>query len=393
MKRILLVTTAFAGGGRAPWLLDDLAAEFARAGNRVDVVVADAKYPRPRGWYVTADEGVRVLSVGPESSSGGPLGKLLRYLRACIGLHGLGFRVTGSDYDLAIYTSIAAFTWGFPSRMRRRGRAKVLTLVYWDFFPIHQYEIGRMRVRAVRPIAKRAERAAMQRADRIAVMSPANRRFLEGYFPGLSAEIDIVPPWSSSSEVMPDPGKWESDELEVIFGGQLVKGRGLETLIAAASILNANDNGGIRIQIAGSGSEEESLRSLATGLSNVQFFGQLSREDYRNMLATAHLGVAITVPGVSPPTFPSKIGEYAGAELPVLVAVEQSSDAGAVVERYDAGYAVPAGEPDALAEVLRRAREEFVSGELRRKAANARYLWKKELSVSRAAASLLGPIE
>lgn len=383
----------FAGGGRGPWLLDDLAVELARAGNRVDVVVADAQYPRPRGWSETADEGVRVLSVGPERGAGGPLGKLLRYLRVGTGLHGLGFRETGSDYDLAIYTSIAAFSWGFPSRMRRRGRAKLLTLVYWDFFPIHQYEIGRMRVRALRPIAKRAERAAMRRADRIAVMSPANSRFLEGYFPGLSAEVDIVPPWSSSSEVVPDPGKWESGGLEAVFGGQLVKGRGLETLIAAAAILDADDEGGIRIRIAGGGSEEERLRSLAAGLGNVRFLGQLSRDDYRGVLATAHLGIAITVPGVSPPTFPSKIGEYAGAELPVLVAVERSSDAGELVERYEAGYAVPAGDAEALAEVLRRAREEFVSGELRRKAANARYLWKKELSVSRAAASLLGPIE
>lgn len=389
MKRILLVTTMFEGGGRGPWLLDDLAAELARAGNRVDVVVADAQYPRPRGWSETADEGVRVLSVGPEHGAGGSFGKLLRYLRVGIGLHGLGFRETGSDYDLAIYTSIAAFSWGFPSRMRKRGRVKLLTLVYWDFFPIHQYEIGRMRVRALRPIAKWAERAAMKRADRIAVMSPANSRFLQEYFPGLSAELDIVPPWSSSSEVVPHPTKWEHGELYVVFGGQLVKGRGIETLIAAAAILDNEGEDGIRIQIAGSGSEEVRLRSLAEGLGNVNFLGQLSRDGYRAKLATAHLGIAITVPGVSPPTFPSKIGEYAGAELPVLVAVEQSSDAGELVERYEAGYAVPAGDAVALAEVLRRARDELVSGELRQKATNARSLWEQELSVTRASGRLL----
>lgn len=389
MKKILLVTTMFEGGGRGAWLLDDLAAEFARAGNQVDVVVADAQYPRPRGWTETTEKGARVLSVGPDHGAGGTFGKLLRYLQVGIGLHGLGFRETGSDYDIAIYTSIAAFSWGFPSRMRRLGRVKQLTLVYWDFFPIHQYEIGRMRVRAIRPIAKWAERAAMKRADRIAVMSPANSRFLKEYFPGLSAELDIVPPWSSSSEVVPDPNKWGGSVLEAVFGGQLAKGRGLETLIAAASILEAKNERQIRIRIAGSGSEEVRLRSLAAGLSNVQFLGQLSRDDYRSMLAAAHLGIAITVPGVSPPTFPSKIGEYAGAEVPVLVAVEQSSDAGELVERYEAGYTVSAGDAEALAEVLRLSREEFISGELQQKAFNTRSLWEQELSVRRAADRLL----
>ena len=268
----------------------------------------------------------------------------------------------------------------------------MLTLVYWDFFPIHQYEIGRMRIRALRPIAKWAERTAMKRTDRIAVMSPANKCFLEEYFPGLTAEVDIIPPWSSPSKVVSNPAKWEDNELIAVFGGQLAKGRGLETLIAAAAILEAGHEYGIRFMIAGSGSEEKRLRSLAAGLCTVQFLGQLDRDDYRGMLATAHLGIAITVPGVSPPTFPSKIGEYSGAELPILVAVEQSSDAGELVERHEAGYAVPAGDPEALAEALRRVRREFVSGELRRKAANARTLWEQELSVGRATAGLLRPI-
>lgn len=395
--RILLIATVFAAPGRSPWLLDDLAEQFRSTGHEVDVLVADAR-GRGSDEDVTAPAGMRVLDLAPPRSPRGRFAKLRTYLHIGWQLHTTGWRFARENgpYDVVLWTSIAAFAWGFPSRVRRKGIAAQALVILWDFFPVHQFDIGRIRARWAGPLLKSIERAAIHRADVIAVMSPANERFLRTYFPSLPARAIIVPPWSSSGNEKPDLGRWQSDTFRVIFGGQLTYGRGISSLIAAARTLSSEpDLGPYEIIIAGDGPDRRKLEEEARDISAIRFTRGLPRDEYRALLTTAHLGIAITVAGVTPPTFPSKISEYCGLGVPVIVAVEGSSDAGELVDRAGAGFALAAGDVGAICAALRTAAAEFYAGSLVERGTAARALWESQLSVESAAAKIaeaVGPM-
>jgi len=229
----------------------------------------------------------------------------------------------------------------------------------------------------------------MKNADVIAVMSPANERFLRTYHPSVHAHTIVVPPWASDPLLPTAERRPRQERFTVIFGGQLVAGRGVNTLLHAARQLQA-DELPIDVLIVGDGPGRIDLVTLAEkmGLTNVTFLSKLPRGEYRRLLQSAHVGVAITVPRVTPPTFPSKIAEYCAARVPIVVCIEAASDAGAMVEAAGAGFAVPAGDETSLASAIRTLYGEFLGGELESRANKARALFESELSVERAAETL-----
>lgn len=391
--KILLVSDQFEGPSSNPWLIDDLAHSFTSFGHEVDVLIHSATKPRSRGAQQNADANVRAFSVGTTRVPASTLGKLLSYAFTGIRLHTTGVRfLRRSKYDLAVYTSIAAFSYGFPSRLRRRGTVDHLVFVMWDFFPIHQLEIGRINAHGLAPGLKRLEKLAIKRADVVAVMSPANKAFFCEYHPGISAPIIVIPPWAAPNDLSVGIVA-KRPVFTAVFGGQLVKGRGVDTLLDAARQLQI-DGVEIRIIIAGEGPDLEALsrRAQQLDLQNTEFVGMLPRKEYRTMLRSAHVGIAVTVAGVSPPSFPSKIVEYCANALPVIVCVEASSDAGEYVELNEVGFAVDAGDSAGLAHALHRSLLEHSDGTLTDRGARAHALFMNELSSDRAAWQMLASI-
>ncbi|WP_345801886.1 glycosyltransferase family 4 protein [Microbacterium sp. AZCO] len=369
--------------------MDDLASELVRQGHEVDVVVADATHPGPRGFRDGSPDGLRVFSVGPEGVRPGAAFKLLAYLAMGWRLHTHAPRALRKQYDLGVYTSIASFTWGLPARLRRSGRIRRLMLVLWDFFPVHQLEIGRIRAGWAAAPMKAIEKSAIVDADVVALMSDANVRFFRSYF-GLGSETIVLPPWSSSGSIDDAPGRWRASTLRVLWGGQIARGRGLDVLLDAARILEADPatRESVEILIAGDGPERERMQNAARDLGIVRFLGALPRDDFRRLLASAHLGMAITVEGVSVPTFPSKIVEYSGAGLPSLVCIESASDVRDLVMSRGIGLVAPADDPEAIATQIRAAYAELRQNELERRSTAARAFWADELSVEHAARTI-----
>ncbi len=388
--KVLVVTNYFAGKDLNPWLIDDIAVALSAAGHQVDVIVHDAKNGHTRGESPSGTPKVRVWHVGSTKARAGKIGRVVGHLQAAWGLRTIARRLTRNEkYDLGIYTSIALFSWGFPRWAKRRSVVARLVLVLWDFFPIHQAEIGRIGTFPPLSALKRIERWAIAVADVVALMSPANAEYFRNYHPNLKMPTAIVPPWSSSGSREQPRFGGTRDRFTVVFGGQLARGRGVGDVLEAAALVQ--DSGDpIDFIIAGSGPEEGLLRSRAgqLGLSNTLFTGELAREDYRDLLRTVHVGLAITVPGVTAPSFPSKIVEYCGLGLPVIVATEAASDAGASIENAGAGVAVPVGDPAALAHAIRRLHGERESGTLIARGRAARMLYEAELSSARAAESI-----
>jgi glycosyltransferase involved in cell wall biosynthesis len=388
--RILIVSHGFAGAHQNPGLLDDLAVTLAGMGDEVDIVVHDAKFARSRGRTVSPDGTVRIESVGPSTIRRGRLGKLINHTVAGFGLHRfVGSINRATPYDLCIYASIGILSWGAPARLRRTNRVSRLVFVLWDFFPIHHRQIGRIKARFFLEPLRRLEGLAMKDADRIAVMSPANETFLRRYHPRIDVPTVIVPPWSTEHTELRDHDPAHNERFTVIFGGQLVEGRGVDTLIRSVAHLRAK-NRPIHLAIAGDGHARTQLVRLTKdlGSSGITFLGQLSREEYRTIMRSVHVGVAITVPHVTSPTFPSKIVEYCAAGVPAIVCVEESSDAGDLVEGAGAGIAARAGDVADLSRAIETLFDEHRAGTLGHRSRRARELFTSRLSVHKAAEAL-----
>jgi len=85
------------------------------------------------------------------------------------------------------------------------------------------------------------------------------------------------------------------------------------------------------------------------------------------------------VPNVSIPSFPSKIVDYCAAGLPVIVCIEDASDAGDIVAAANAGIKVAAGDEGALAQAIETMWQEHEQGTLAARGNAARALFVREL--------------
>ena len=388
--RVLLVAGVFAKYGGDPWLIDDLAAELARRGALVEVLVYDVSNTRPAGVQQSNTENVRVFSVGPQRQTHSRALRMLSYLTTMIRLrrHGLGL-VGKRRYDICIYFSPAILSAGLPGHLRRHNRVRRLVFVLWDFFPVHHMEIGSIRYRSLERPLRWLERRAIEHADAIAVMSDRNAQYLSAYHPSYSGQVLIVPPWGGVDGPMSSQLP-KFREFTVVFGGQLTAGRGVETLLDAAEIL-IKQRLPARIMIIGSGPNRARLQLSASGrkLVNVVFADRVSRSEYLSTIGQAHVGLAITVADVSVPSFPSKIVDYFRVGIPAIVSVERASDVGSLIEDAGAGLAVDAGNAKALAGTIELLWREWLVGTLAWRGVNARAFYRDNLSTSAATDILL----
>ena len=294
-------------------------------------------------------------------------------------------------------TRVAYFSPAFlalgPMLVFARGKrpSPVLVMVLWDFFPIHQDEIGRLPRFAPRGLLKRLERAAIGLADTVLVMTPRNEEFLHRYHPDIHAHVAMQPPWGGrASESLPGSKHEREERFVVVFGGQLTAGRGVEDLLLAAQILNGREVPA-EILVIGDGPHRDRLMRQAEdlGLKNVRFVGRLPRNAYLELLGTASAGIAVTVGGVSIPSFPSKTVDYCRCGVPVIACTEETSDFGEVIEGQAGGLACYPGDALGLADAIVKLYKEWLDGDIAVRRESSRRFFFQNLTSERAASMVL----
>ena len=127
----------------------------------------------------------------------------------------------------------------------------------------------------------------------------------------------------------------------------------LENVIETAGLLR--DEPGVHFLLVGQGPEKESLQKRAreAGLENVTFLPPVGRSQMPSLTQAADLGYLglqkkdLFRYGVSP----NKLYEYMSAGVPVLFAIDTIHDE---VSEAQCGFSLPAQDPAALADALRR---------------------------------------
>jgi glycosyltransferase involved in cell wall biosynthesis len=240
--------------------------------------------------------------------------------------------VHSHEFTMAVYGAAAA---------RRVGLRHVITMHGGRYFAAQ----WRRRV---------AMRWAARRSDALVAVSSATAEHLAGSLGLAPAAVTVIPNGIPFREGARDTVRRElgiaPDELLLVAVGNLYAVKGHMILLQALSTLHrSGEQLPWRLAIAGRGDEEMPLRTFAEaeGLTDrVHLLGY--REDVPDILAA---GDVFVMPSLSE-GLPLALVEAMSASLPVI-----ASEVGGipeVVEHEREALLTPPGDPDALADALRR---------------------------------------
>jgi colanic acid biosynthesis glycosyl transferase WcaI len=228
-------------------------------------------------------------------------------------------------------------------------RARQIPMVLWlhDLLPEGAAATGILdedsaTVRA----SRRLERAAYRTAERIVVLS---RSFEENLLAkGVPAEkVDLI--YYPATLPIPDerPARALGDPPTVICMGNIGLSQGLAELVRAFEASEEMERRGVRLVIRGAGVAADEVRAEIRS-ERTQMPGLLGHEALAHELQRFDLALVTQSYEGTEFNLPSKLMNYMGHGLPVIAAVNPSSEAARLVCEAGAGWVVDSSHPELL---------------------------------------------
>ena len=136
--------------------------------------------------------------------------------------------------------------------------------------------------------------------------------------------------------------------LRLVYAGNMGRSYDLATLVGFVK-----GDGGVSLDLAGTGPEEARLRALAGDCPRIRFHGYLGEEELRRLLASGDAGV-IPMFDASCVGVPGKLADYAAAGLPVLNSLHGETER--LLADAGAGFTYATGDGASLRDAVARLR-------------------------------------
>jgi glycosyltransferase involved in cell wall biosynthesis len=208
------------------------------------------------------------------------------------------------------------------------------------------------RARRALAAARRLEPLAPRAADAIVVCSPGFADHLRVL--GIpDARVSTVLNWVDTDwirfvEAQP------SRRLRVLYTGNIGYTQGFGTLAAALPLAGV----GVDAEVVGDGNAAHEVRRLAEGVPGLTVRPPVERERYPELLESADAFLVIQRDVAAGANLPSKIASYLAAGRPIVASISPDTPAAALLHETGAAVLVPPEDPAALAQALRRVRDE-----------------------------------
>lgn len=364
--RICFLTQYFYPDVGAPQArLYELAVRIAARGHRMTVVTAVPWYPEGRvkpGYRgrLRVDEevdGIRVIRTWLYATKTGGLAKrMANYLSFAATAPLAGFWGLGRQ-DILLVESPPLFLGPSGWAMARATGAR-LVLNVSDVWPETAVLLGMLdRDHPFVRAAYRLEAWLYRHSDLVTGTSQGIIDNIVDRFPDVPAAV--IPNAVDTSVFRPDCGSpeirrqfgVEDGQVAFVYAGLHGLLQGLEYVVEAARLLRERSD--IRFVMVGDGPKREEIMELAAGygLENIRFHGLRPKKAMPAILAS--MDAALVPLGMElPGAMPSKSYEALSCGLPLVVA--SKADIADFVARHEVGYAVEPGDPEALADMVRR---------------------------------------
>jgi glycosyltransferase involved in cell wall biosynthesis len=271
----------------------------------------------------------------------------------------IGLRV--KNVDLVWGSSPPIFQGATAWALARLKRVPFLFEVR-DLWPAFAVAVGVLRSPVLIWASEWLEGFLYRHADQVVVNSPG---FIEHVKSRGARNVELIPNGADTTMFNPeDRGdefrerlgiapKSEAGAFLALYAGAHGLSNDLGVVLEAAARLQECPE--ITIALLGDGKEKQNLIDLAAsmGLSNVRFLAPLPKAEMPLALSGADACIAILKPiPVYTTVYPNKVFDYMAAGRPVVLAID--GVVREVVEKANAGIAIPPGDPQALAVAIRR---------------------------------------
>ncbi len=360
---ILLIHQAFAainepGGTRH----HEFARQLTRRGHRVTIIASQVSYLTGRtvgdgGWLTREvdDAGVEILRCRNYSGwHRSFLHRMLSFLSFMAVSFWTGLRV--ANVDLVWGTTPPIFQ-AVTARWIAGLKRKPFLLEVRDLWPSFAVAVGVLTNPLLIGLSEWLERGLYRRADRVVVNSPG---FIEHVRSRGAQQVEVVPngvDLAMFERIKKDQSLRRelglSEGFLVIYAGAHGMSNDLRTVLKAAELLQSEED--IHFVFLGDGKEKTNLMALAESmkLRNLHFLPSIPKDQIASTLVQADAGLAILLAvDAYRTTYPNKVFDYMAAGLPVVLAIDGVIRQ--VVEGAGAGLFAQPGDPEAIAETVKR---------------------------------------
>jgi colanic acid biosynthesis glycosyl transferase WcaI len=362
MSRILLVTTNYwpEPTGIAIYTTD-LAEALQTEGHQVTVLTSLPHYP----WWkvpvefshfsegVTSHNGIQVIRakhfIPPRMNA---LLRIRFEISLWWNLRRVSKGLMGKEFDVVIacMPTVAA---GIVGKRISKRLGVPFGLIVQDLSGAGARQSGLQGGALISKFAQVVEGRALHAADRLVVVSPAMKDVVIG-FGVKSRRINQILNYSARTIANEDKTSarrkfgWATEDFVVIHTGNMGAKQDLENVVRAADVLTGESQ--IKIYLVGHGNQENILKALCEGKSNIAVLPAVSDADYSALLSAADLLLVNERSTQMEMSLPSKLTSYLYSERPVLAAVPR----GGATWKFLDGVAelVEAADPKALAKKI-----------------------------------------
>lgn len=231
------------------------------------------------------------------------------------------------------------------------------------------------------------EKKMFRVADYIGCPTKGNIGFIKQYYPNIKDKrFDFLPFWANEVTVKHDDALKEQmglkDKFVVIYGGSVGAAQRIEHIVELADACKEYKD--IVFVILGKGAYLDVIKGMVNekGLNNVEFKAYLPQDQYLAFLASCDVGLIILNEKMATPNFPSKSLSYLNMEVPILAALDHTTDFGEYLVENNAGLW---GYSDDIPTLKERLMSYYNSKELREQVKeNGYHLFKNELTTAKA---------
>ena len=198
----------------------------------------------------------------------------------------------------------------------------------------------------------------MKLADYIGCPTIGNIDFIMKEYPELNKDVfQLLPFWQKPIAIQPDNSIKNNDcELKdkfiVVYGGSVGAAQRVDHMIALAeACVSVKD---IVFLIIGKGPCLPFIKRITEEkkLDNVVFREYMPQKEYLALLSSCDVGMIILNEKMATPNFPSKSLSYFNMQVPILAALDYSTDFGDYLEKNKAGLWAHSDDISSLKEKL-----------------------------------------
>jgi glycosyltransferase involved in cell wall biosynthesis len=258
--------------------------------------------------------------------------------------------------DIVWGTSPPIFQGVTAWALARLKRTKFLFEVR-DLWPAFAVAVGVLTNPLLIRASEWLEQFLYRRADQMVINSPGFQAHIQQRG---GKRIALIPNGADAAMFDPD-SRGDSfreehgleDKLVALYAGAHGLSNDLDVVLDAAELVA--DVSGLQLVLLGAGKEKPRLQARAAemGLKNLTFIPPVPKDDMQEALAAADVCIAILKPiEMYKTVYPNKVFDYMAAGRPTLLAIDGVIRE--VLETAQAGLFAKPGDPEALADALRR---------------------------------------